>query len=213
MRVERVLTGLVPAWAVACAVLLASLGPCGIAAKRRIQARGRQGCARCRRPRAHPLHRRPLEEGRRACLRARQSLPRHRRCARRELPDAGRASARRSGGSSPPTVTDCSRRARRASSSMSSGPFLIDKAFVLEARDDQPARLVVDLVPTDEKTFLAKLKETKPPQTASAAPSAACATAVAPRRREARGGVGPRPWRRRSRAPAAPPASPRRRSC
>ena len=40
------------------------------------------------------------------------------------------------------------------------GPFLIDKAFVLDARDDQPARLVVDLVPTDEKTFLAKLKET-----------------------------------------------------
>jgi len=43
-----------------------------------------------------------------------------------------------------------------------SGPFLIDKAFVLEPRDDQPARLVVDLVPTDEKTFLSKLKEAKP---------------------------------------------------
>lgn len=42
------------------------------------------------------------------------------------------------------------------------GPFLIDKAFVLEPRDDQPARLVIDLVPTDEKTFLSKLKETKP---------------------------------------------------
>jgi N-acetylmuramoyl-L-alanine amidase len=53
-----------------------------------------------------------------------------------------------------------------------SGPFLIDKAFVLEPRDDQPARLVVDLVPTDEKTFLAKLKDAKPPQAASAAPSA-----------------------------------------
>ena len=48
-----------------------------------------------------------------------------------------------------------------------SGPFLIDKAFVLEPRDDQPARLVIDLVPTDEKTFQAKLKETKPPQPAS----------------------------------------------
>ncbi|MGV1015192.1 MAG: N-acetylmuramoyl-L-alanine amidase [Methyloceanibacter sp.] len=45
-----------------------------------------------------------------------------------------------------------------------SGPFLIDKAFVLEARDDQPARLVVDLIPTDEKTFLAKLAETSPPE-------------------------------------------------
>jgi N-acetylmuramoyl-L-alanine amidase len=53
-----------------------------------------------------------------------------------------------------------------------SGPFLIDKAFVLEPRDDQPARLVVDLVPTDEKTFLARLKETKPPPTVSASASA-----------------------------------------
>src|ERR1700752_2983887 len=42
------------------------------------------------------------------------------------------------------------------------GPFLVDKAFVLEPRDDQPARLVIDLVPTDEKTFLAKLKDAKP---------------------------------------------------
>ncbi len=50
-----------------------------------------------------------------------------------------------------------------------SGPFLIDKAFVLEPRDDQPARLVVDLVPTDEKTFQAKLKETKPPEEATPA--------------------------------------------
>lgn len=48
-------------------------------------------------------------------------------------------------------------------------PFLIDKAFVLEPRDDQPARLVVDLVPTDEKTFQAKLKESRPPEQASAA--------------------------------------------
>jgi len=43
-----------------------------------------------------------------------------------------------------------------------SGPFLIDRSFVLEPRDDQPARLVVDLVPTDEKTFLAKAQENKP---------------------------------------------------
>jgi len=41
-------------------------------------------------------------------------------------------------------------------------PFLIDKTFVLEPRDDQPARLVIDLVPTDEATFLAKLREAKP---------------------------------------------------
>lgn len=51
-----------------------------------------------------------------------------------------------------------------------SGPFLIDKAFVLEPRDDQPARLVIDLVPTDEKTFLAKLKEAKPGQETAAMP-------------------------------------------
>ena len=50
-----------------------------------------------------------------------------------------------------------------------SGPFLIDRSFVLGARDNQPARLVVDLVPTDEKTFLATLKEqrTKAAQTAT----------------------------------------------
>jgi N-acetylmuramoyl-L-alanine amidase len=44
------------------------------------------------------------------------------------------------------------------------GPFLIDKTFVLEPRDDQPARLVIDLVPTDEATFLAKLREAKSEQ-------------------------------------------------
>ena len=41
------------------------------------------------------------------------------------------------------------------------GPFLIDKSFVLGPRDDQPARLVIDLVPIDEKTFAAKLREAK----------------------------------------------------
>jgi len=42
-----------------------------------------------------------------------------------------------------------------------SGPFLIDKSFVLEPRDDQPARLVIDLVPTDEKTFQATLRKAR----------------------------------------------------
>jgi N-acetylmuramoyl-L-alanine amidase len=37
-----------------------------------------------------------------------------------------------------------------------SGPFLVDKSFVLDARDGQPARLVVDLVPTSRASFLAK---------------------------------------------------------
>ena len=45
-----------------------------------------------------------------------------------------------------------------------SGPFLIDRSFVLAPRDDQPARLVIDFVPTDEKTFLASLKENKTKQ-------------------------------------------------
>jgi N-acetylmuramoyl-L-alanine amidase len=39
------------------------------------------------------------------------------------------------------------------------GPFLIERSFVLGARDNQPARLVIDLVPTDEKTFHAKQRE------------------------------------------------------
>ena len=51
------------------------------------------------------------------------------------------------------------------------GPFLIDRYFVLEPRDDQPARLVVDLVPTDEKTFADKLGKAKEARTkASAVP-------------------------------------------
>ena len=49
-----------------------------------------------------------------------------------------------------------------------SGPFLIDRHFVLEPRDDQPARLVIDLVPTDEPTFQAKQRETKQPSTQQA---------------------------------------------
>ena len=53
---------------------------------------------------------------------------------------------------------------------MSADRSLIDKAFVLDARDDQPARLVVDLVPTDEKTFLAKLKETPSHEKANESP-------------------------------------------
>lgn len=54
-----------------------------------------------------------------------------------------------------------------------SGPFLIDKAFVLDARPDQPARLVVDLVPTDRATFLAKLREEKGAAASETAPPAA----------------------------------------
>lgn len=46
-------------------------------------------------------------------------------------------------------------------------PFLIDRYFVIEARDDQPARLVIDLVPTNEATFLTKLREVKQKQAES----------------------------------------------
>ncbi|MDO8534030.1 MAG: N-acetylmuramoyl-L-alanine amidase [Xanthobacteraceae bacterium] len=36
------------------------------------------------------------------------------------------------------------------------GPVAIDKAFVLEQMDDQPARLVIDLVQTDRQSFIKK---------------------------------------------------------
>ena len=54
------------------------------------------------------------------------------------------------------------------------GPFLVDKAFVLDQRPDQPARLVVDLVATDRATFQAKLREASAKSTAAdgAAPPA-----------------------------------------
>src|SRR6478752_6153107 len=38
-----------------------------------------------------------------------------------------------------------------------SGPVRVDKAFVLEAIDSQPARLVLDLVPTDRTSFMRNL--------------------------------------------------------
>lgn len=44
-------------------------------------------------------------------------------------------------------------------------PVRIDKAFVLDATAEQPARLVVDLVATDRETFMRTLKlETRPPR-------------------------------------------------
>ncbi|MGI8724315.1 MAG: N-acetylmuramoyl-L-alanine amidase [Methyloceanibacter sp.] len=49
------------------------------------------------------------------------------------------------------------------------GPFLIDKAFVLDPSDNQPARLVIDLVPTDAATFTAKLAESRAKTAASVA--------------------------------------------
>lgn len=57
-------------------------------------------------------------------------------------------------------------------------PFLIDKAFVLDPRDDQPARLVVDLVATDRDKFLASLRDAKPE--AATPPAAPAAQAAKP---------------------------------
>ncbi|MGU3495699.1 N-acetylmuramoyl-L-alanine amidase [Xanthobacteraceae bacterium A53D] len=56
-----------------------------------------------------------------------------------------------------------------------SDPVLIDKAFVLAAQDDQPARLVVELVKTDAATFARSLTEAAPqaPAVAEAATPAA----------------------------------------
>lgn len=51
------------------------------------------------------------------------------------------------------------------------GPVLIDKAFVLDESEDQPARLVIDLVPTDRTTFLKKASAFPQPE-AERAPSA-----------------------------------------
>jgi N-acetylmuramoyl-L-alanine amidase len=43
------------------------------------------------------------------------------------------------------------------------GPVRIDKAFVLAAVDNQPARLVLDLVSTDRASFMRNLSVEKPP--------------------------------------------------
>jgi N-acetylmuramoyl-L-alanine amidase len=44
-----------------------------------------------------------------------------------------------------------------------SGPVRIDKAFVLPPLDNQPARLVIDLLSTDRATFMRNLAIEKPP--------------------------------------------------
>lgn len=45
------------------------------------------------------------------------------------------------------------------------GPVRIDKAFILDAIEGQPARLVIDLVPVDRETFMRNLAlQAKPPR-------------------------------------------------
>lgn len=179
MRVERVLTGSLPAWAVAGVVLLASLGPSGLAAKAESNpAVAKDARVAGDRERTRfiadlskkvDVHVFALGNPYRVIVDAPD--------VNFQMPDGvgkekrGLVTAYRYGLFAPGKariVLDVS------------GPFLIDKAFVLEARDDQPARLVVDLVPTDEKTFLAKLKEAKPSEAASAAPSALAQTPSRP---------------------------------
>lgn len=47
------------------------------------------------------------------------------------------------------------------------GPVLIEKSFVLNAANGQPARMVIDIVQTDERTF-ARVKASEEPATAEA---------------------------------------------
>lgn len=48
------------------------------------------------------------------------------------------------------------------------GPVLIDKAVAIEPRDNQPARLVVDMVPTERETFLARQRASENPSATAA---------------------------------------------
>ncbi len=43
-----------------------------------------------------------------------------------------------------------------------SGPVFIDRSFVLPPQDGQPARLVVDLIPTDRDTFMRRMNAAEP---------------------------------------------------
>jgi N-acetylmuramoyl-L-alanine amidase len=43
------------------------------------------------------------------------------------------------------------------------GPVRLDKAFVLDAADNQPARLVIDLAATDRPSFMRNLAQERPP--------------------------------------------------
>ena len=74
-----------------------------------------------------------------------------------------------------------------------SAPVKIDKAFILEPIDDQPARLVVDLVPSDRRAFLREM--------------AALGEEDLPDQRVAIGTQQPEPILGRKPAPA-PPAAP-----
>jgi len=60
------------------------------------------------------------------------------------------------------------------------GPVRIDKAFALDAADGQPARLVLDLAPTDRASFLRTISlENRSPRNSSAKPNEATPQAAA----------------------------------
>jgi N-acetylmuramoyl-L-alanine amidase len=55
------------------------------------------------------------------------------------------------------------------------GPVLIEKAFIVEPQDGQPARIVIDLVPTEEKDFARLYQRQLPPKTPPPDPDPALA--------------------------------------
>lgn len=59
-------------------------------------------------------------------------------------------------------------------------PVLVNKALILKARDGQPARLVIDMVRTDRKTFLASLDTTRSKRAAPTSQSKATSSPVVP---------------------------------
>lgn len=60
------------------------------------------------------------------------------------------------------------------------GPVAIDKAFILDAVDDQPARLVLDLVPTDADSFARTLATAARQSAAAPAPVVSAPLSPAP---------------------------------
>ena len=89
------------------------------------------------------------------------------------------------------------------------GPATIDKAFVLEPVEGQPARLVIDLVKADRSGFLAAMAAQRKPAATRRRP----ARPPARRRGPAGGGDRPRPWRHRFGCRHVQGRRRRRRSC
>ena len=78
-------------------------------------------------------------------------------------------------------------------------PVRIDKAFVLDAAEGQPARLVLDLAATDRDTFMRTLALDKPAAARRAAAPRARARAAQQGRSAADRRARSRPWRHRQR--------------